>query len=264
MKIGLAMMMGCVLVTASCGGNTPKFTQSQIAGNWQLTLLPSGGAPARTGGGLLGQIDQVGLGGTLRGGMTLSGTCGGTGNVSGLVDRQDVTLNFGQTGQSVALTGIVAPGNATMAGTYVTTVNSCGVTEIGTWTGTAVPPLNGTFTATFTSTQGGGTATAAGMITQAVDPTGGTLAVLTGGITSTTSACLPADGGGQLPTFSGAISGGTVVSLTLSAADGAGALGNISGTGGLDGKSVRAGNYSFTSLGGGSVCDAGTVVITLP
>jgi len=256
--------MGCVLATASCGGKAPRFTQSEIAGNWQLTLTPSAGGPPRTGGGLLGQIDQVGLGGTLRGGMTLSGSCGGKGTASGLVDRQDVTLGFGQTGQKVALTGIVASDNSNFTGTYVTTVTTCGVSEIGTFTATAVAPLNGTFTATFTSTQGGATTTASGMIAQAPDPTGGTSAVLAGSLTAATSPCLPADGGGQLPTLTGTISGGTVVGLSVLAADGSGSLGNINGISGLDGKSIGSGNYSFTALGGGSICDAGTVTITLP
>ena len=264
MRIGLALLTACVLATVSCGGKAPKSTQSEIAGNWQLTLTPNAGGPPRTGGGLLGQIDQVGLGGILRGGMTLSGTCGGKGTASGLVDHQDVTLTFGQTGESIALTGVVSSDGTTMMGTYITSATSCGVAEAGTWTGAAVAPLNGSFTATFTSTQGGGTTTAAGTIAQAVDPTGGTLAVLTGSITSTTSACLPADGGGQLPTLSGAISGGTVVGLTVAAADGSGGLGNISGLSALDGKSINSGTYAFTSSGGGTVCDAGTVVITLP
>jgi hypothetical protein len=105
---------------------------------------------------------------------------------------------------------------------------------------------------------------AAGTISQAVDPTGGTLAVLTGKITATTSTCLPVDGNGDLPTFTGSISGGTVVGLTVTAADGSGALGTINGTSGLDGKSINAGNYTFTALGGGNVCDAGTVAVALP
>jgi len=264
MRIGLATLMACVLVTASCGGKAPKFTQSEIAGNWQLTLTPTGGGATRTGGGLLGQIDQVGLGGTLRGGMILSGSCGGKGTVTGLVDRQDVTINFGQTGQNLALTGIVSTDNSSMSGTYVTSVTTCGVSENGTFTAAAVQPLNGSFTATLTSTSGGGTTTATGMISQAVDPTGGTLAVLTGSITATTSPCLPMDGNGDLPTFTGSISGGTVVGLTLAAADGTGTLGTINGTSSLDGKSINTGNYSFTSLGGGSVCDAGSATVTLP
>jgi hypothetical protein len=264
MRIGLALLMACVLATASCGGKAPKFTQSEIAGNWQLSLTPTGGGATRTGGGLLGQIDQVGLGGTLRGGMILSGACAGKGTVTGVVDRQDVTIDFGQTGQSVALTGIVSSDNTSISGTYITTVTTCGVSEMGTFTATAVQALNGAFTATLTSTQGGGITMATGMISQSVDPTGGTLAVLTGKITATTSACLPADGNGDLPTFTGSISGGTVVGLTVSAADGSGALGNINGTSGLDGKSINAGNYTFTSLGGGSVCDTGTAAVTLP
>ncbi len=258
------MLVGCVLVTANCGGKAPKFKQSEIAGNWQLTLTPSVVGTVRAGGGLLGQIDQVGLGGTLRGGMTLSGACGGRGTVSGLLDRQDLTLSFGQTGQKVALTGLVSADSKTMSGTYLTTVTTCGVPETGTWTGTALPPLSGIFTATFTSTTGGGTTTAAGMISQGANPTGGTSAVLTGSFTSATSLCLPADGNGDLPIFTGTISGGTVVGLMATAADGKGSLGTVSGTSSVDAKLIGGGNYTFTSLGGGTVCDAGAVAITLP
>jgi hypothetical protein len=248
-------------VTASCGGKAPKFTQSEIAGNWQLTLTPTGGGSSRIGGGLLGQIDQVGLGGTLRGGMTLSGACGGMGTVTGLVDRQDFTLSFGQTGQKVFLTGIVSPDNATITGTYITTVTTCGISESGTFTAAAVQPLNGSFTATLTSNQGLGVTTASGMISQTVDPTGGTFAVLTGKITATTSTCLPADPNGNLPTFMGAISGGTVVGLSVLSN---GSLGAINGTSALDGKSIGSAVYTLTAPGGGSVCDTGSVAITLP
>ena len=229
-----------------------------------ITLTPAVGGSARTGGGLLGQIDQDGLGGTLRGGMTLSGACGGRGTASGLVDRQDVTLSFGQTGQKMALTGLVSADSTTMSGTYLTTVTTCGVPEMGTWTGTAVPPLSGSFTATFTSTEGGGTTMAAGMISQGANPTGGTSAVLTGSFISTTSLCLPVDGNGDLPILTGTISGGTVVGLTATAVDGTGSLGTIRGISRVDAKSIGAGNYTFTSLGGGTVCDAGTGATTLP
>ena len=75
----------------------------------------------------------------------------------------------------MALTGLVSADSTTMSGTYLTTVTTCGVPEMGTWTGTAVPPLSGSFTATFTSTEGGGTTMAAGMISQGANPTGGTV-----------------------------------------------------------------------------------------
>lgn len=263
MRIGLALLVGCVLVSASCGGRAPKFTQSEIAGNWQLTLTPAVGGSARIGGGLLGQIDQVGLGGTSPRRHDALRRLWRQGN-TGLVDRQDVTLSFGQTGQKMALTGLVSADSTTMSGTYLTTVTTCGVPEMGTWTGTAVPPLSGSFTATFTSTEGGGTTMAAGMISQGANPTGGTSAVLTGSFISTTSLCLPADGNGDLPILTGTISGGTVVGLTASAVDGTGSLGTISGISSVDAKSIGAGNYTFTSLGGGTVCDAGTGAITLP
>ena len=248
---------------AGCGGKAPHFTQSEIAGNWQLTLTPNANGEARVGGGLLGQIDQVGLGGTLRGGMVLSGSCGGKGTVSGLVDRQDVTINFGQTGQSVALTGIVSPDGASMAGTYLISATSCGVPEAGTWTAAAVAQLNGSFTATLTSNQGLGTTTIAGMIAQGVDPTGGTQAVLTGTVTATTSACLPVASNGKLPTLAGTIGGGTVVELSVLSGDPlVGSLGNLGGTSSLDGKSIAVGNYTFSASG--TTCDAGAGTITLP
>ena len=262
MRMGLAVLSGCLLAMTGCGGKAPHFTQSEIAGNWQVTLTPGGGGVPRVGGGLLGQIDQGGLGGTLRGGMVLSGSCGGKGTVSGLVDRQDVTINFDQTGQRVALTGVVSSDGASMAGTYVATVTSCGVAETGTWIAASVAPLNGSFTATLASTQGLGTTTVAGTIAQAVDPTGGTQAVLTGTVMSTTSTCLLVNG--QLPTVAGTIGGGTVVGLSMAAGDGSGSLGTIGGTTSLDGKTIAVGNYTFTTVGGGTACDAGAGTITLP
>lgn len=52
--------------------------------------------------------------------------------------------------------------------------------------------------------------------------------------------------------------------LTATAADGTGSLGTIRGISRVDAKSIGAGNYTFTSLGGGTVCDAGTGATTLP
>ncbi len=255
MRIGFAVLLGCLAVTAGCGGKQIPFDQGVVTGNWQLNMVADVSANQRNGGGFLGQVDQA-----VRGAFVLAGACAGTGNVSGTVDRQDVTLKFGQTGQSLTLIGVLSADGSTMTGTYANTVTTCGLPETGTWTATLVQPVQGSFAATFASSQGAGTVHLAGTLTQQLKPNGGTLALVTGPLSSTDSTCVVSPTA-QPITLNGTITG-TEIAFTVD--DPNGNLGNFSGTVSLDGKTITVPDYVFHAFPNDTtVCDAGNGMVAL-
>ena len=261
MRIGWAILLGCLAVTAGCGGKQIPFDQGILTGNWQLNMIAdstSGPGPQRNGGGFLGQVGQG-----VSGAFVLAGACAGTGNVSGKIDRQDVALKFGQTGQSLSLIGILAADGSSMRGTYSSTVTStpCGLPETGTWTATQVQPVQGSYSATFTSNRGLGTIHLAGTLTQQPKPTGGTLAVLTGPLSLTDSICLVSPTGLQL-TLNGTITG---TEIAFSVDDPNQTFGRFSGTVSLDGKTITVAGYNFGDFRGNPpvICDTGSGTVTL-
>jgi hypothetical protein len=257
--IGWVMLLVGVAVTVGCGGKQIPFDQGTTTGNWQVQMVADATGTQRTGGGFLGQVGQG-----FTGAFVLAGPCAGPGNINGTVDRQEVTMNLSQTGQKFALIGVLSNNNSTMSGTYSTTVTSCvPVAETGTWTATQVQPVQGSFTGTFASNQGFGTVHLTGTLTQQSKPNGGTLALVTGPLTSTDSTCLVSPTGLQL-TLNGTISG-TEIAFSIDDPS-AGSLGTFSGTASLDGKTISVADYSFVVPGSSPpvICDAGNGTVTLP
>jgi hypothetical protein len=258
MKIGWTVLLACIAVTAGCGGEQIPFDLGSTTGNWQVTFVTDGTLTQRTGGGFLGQVGQ-----SVTGAFVLAGPCAGSGNIAGSVDRQVVTLGFSQTGQKFSLLGTLSQDNSTMSGTYSTTVTSCvQVPETGTWTATQVKPVDGSFAGTFASNQGLGTVHLAGTLTQQLKPNGGTLANVTGPLTSTDSTCLVSPTGLPL-TLNGTITG-TEISFSVDDPS-AGSLGTFSGTTSFDGKAIAVSDYSFAvpNTNGQVICDAGNGTVAL-
>jgi hypothetical protein len=257
--VGWAMLLGSLVVTAGCGGKQIPFDQGVVTGNWQVQFVADVTGVQRTGGGFLGQVGQ-----NVNGAFVLAGPCAGTGNVSGTVDRQDVTLNLGQTGQKFALIAVLSQDSSTMSGTYSTTVTSgcTALPETGTWTAIQVQPVQGSFSTTFTSNHGAGTVHLTGTLTQQAKPNGGTLALVTGPLTSTDSACLVSPAG--LPLMLNGTISGTEIAFSLDDSS-AGSLGTFSGTASTDGKTITVADYSFVVPGSSPpiVCDAGNGTVTL-
>lgn len=259
MRIGWILLLACLTVSAGCGDPHLPFDQATTTGNWQVKFVADGTGNQRTGGGFLGQV-----GPNLTGAFVLAGACAGNGNVSGNVDRQDVAMSLSQIGQKLALLGVVAQDNKTMNGTYASTVTSCvTVPETGTWAATQVQPVNGTFSAVFTSSQGLGTVHLTGTLTQQPKPNGGTLANLNGPLSSSDSPCVVLASGTQLAA-QGTITGTEVSFQIFDLASSNGPLGNFSGTVSLDGKTVAVSDYTFVFPGSTTVCDAGSGTVTLP
>jgi hypothetical protein len=257
MRIGLAALIGCLAVTAGCGGKQIPFDLGTATGNWQVQFVADGTGTHRTGGGFLGQVGQG-----VTGAFVLAGPCAGTGNISGNVDRRDVTMSLSQTGQKFSLLGTISTDNSTMSGTYSTTVTSCvSLPETGTWTANQVQPVQGTYAATFTSGLGAGTVHLGGTLTQQPKPNGGSLAVITGPLTSTDTTCLVSPSG--LPiTLTGSITG-TEVAFSLD--DPNRNFGTFSGTVSLDGKTVNVTSYTFQdpTVNPPIICDTGSGTVTL-
>jgi hypothetical protein len=255
--IGWAVLIGCLAVTAGCGGKQIPFDQGVVTGNWQVKMVADVTGNQRNGGGFLGQVGQG-----VNGAFVLAGSCAGTGNVSGTVDRQSVTLKFGQTGQSLALTGLLSTDGSTMTGTYTNDVTTCGLIETGMWTATLVQPVQGSFNATFTSNQGAGPVHLVGTLTQQPKPNGGTLALITGPLTSTDSTCLVSPSG--LPiTLTGSITG-TEIAFTAADPQNSG-LGTFSGTVSPDAKTITVVDYKFGNVSANPpvICDSGNGTVTL-
>jgi len=259
MRIGWAVLLTCLAANVGCGDAHLPFDQGTATGNWQVKFVADGTGSQRTGGGFLGQV-----GPNITGAFVLAGSCAGNGNVSGSIDRQDVTLSLSQIGQKLSLLGTISQDNKTMSGTYGSAVNSCvTVPETGSWTATQVQAVNGAFSATFLSSQGLGTAHLAGTLTQQPKPNGGTLANLNGPLASSDSPCVVLASGTQLA-LQGTITGTEVSFQIFDLASSNGPLGNFSGTVSLDGKTITVPDYTFVFPGSTAVCDAGSGTVTLP
>lgn len=169
-----------------CGDTHLPFDLATTTGKWQVNFVADVTGNQRTGGGFLGQV-----GPNITGAFVLAGTCAGKGNVTGSVDRQDLTMNLSQIGQKLALIGTISQDNKAMTGTYSSTITSCvTVPETGSWNAVQVQPVNGTFSASFTSSQGLGAVHLTGTLTQQPKPNGGTPANLNGPLSSSDSPCV--------------------------------------------------------------------------
>jgi len=259
MRVKWVWLLAFLAVSVGCGDAHLPFDQGTATGNWQVKFTADTAGNQRTGGGFLGQV-----GSSVTGAFVLAGSCAGNGNVSGSIDRQDVSMSLSQIGQKLSLLGTISQDNKTMSGTYASTVTSCEtLPETGSWTATQVQAVNGTFSAIFTSSQGLGTVHLTGTLTQQAKPNGGILANLNGPLSSSDSPCVVLASGTQLA-LQGTITGTEVSFQIFDLASSNGPLGNFSGTVSLDGKTITVPDYTFVFPGSTTVCDAGSGTVTLP
>jgi hypothetical protein len=198
---------------------------------------------------------------TLTGGLQLSGQtvsgqaeCAGVGAVQGQAHGSQVAMTVTQAGRLINLTGAAASDFTGMNGSYSTLSAGCGQTEVGSWTATAIKPLNGNVQMTFTSDVTAVVFHFTGKIAQGAN-TGQTTATLSGSMTSTDAPC-PSSA-----SIGGVISGTSVI-LNFQAEDGS-SLGKFEGTMTTDGSSV-SGFYRFSNASVPSACnDIGGAVISV-
>ncbi len=147
MKGLAAVVLASLVVLAGCSGSsTAPPIVGGLAGNWQFALQKT--TTPRTTTLLSGFLQQTGKAVTgaveLTPPLASAPPCGGSFQVTGTNDGQNVTLTVNEGGATVSLTG--TGGASTMGGTYSLVASGCGKDESGTWTATLVKPLTGTFT----------------------------------------------------------------------------------------------------------------------
>jgi len=144
----------------SCGGqsSTPPESTGAMTGNWQLSLVegyPPPGTQISVGGFLVQSNNS--LTGSVQGPTIVGGNgttpCGGISPFVGTISGRNVTFSLNPGGTQFDFTGVISSNSRSMSGSYQALGGAClGVSTSGTWTGTLVPPLNGTFSGTLVST----------------------------------------------------------------------------------------------------------------
>jgi hypothetical protein len=80
--------------------------------------------------------------------------CGGVGSLNGTINGQSVAFSLNPGGTTLNFTGTLASDNKSMSGEYQAQGAPCFATATtGTWSATLIPPLNGNFTGTLSSSQ---------------------------------------------------------------------------------------------------------------
>jgi hypothetical protein len=225
----LVVCLMAALLT-SCGSSSKGGTNAPgLSGNWQIAL--QNGTLTRTQSGFVLQAGKA-----LAGQFLLSGTCAGLGSAQGTVNGSDVSLTVSQSAQTVGLTGSATGDGSSITGSYSILGSGCGSSETGTWTGTRVKTLTGSFNGMFTSGVAGVQPFSfSGNVTQGSNA-GTSNATLSGSMTSTNAACFSS------ASITGLISG-TAVVFNLATSEGI-SLGQFRGTASADATTVT-GSYDF-------------------
>jgi len=158
--VAIALVISlCALV--SCGGSSSPAPQNTglMTGNWQLNLTEGFPPPATqiSVGGFLVQSNNS-VTGSVQGPTIVGGSgtapCGGISPFVGTISGQNISFSLNPGGTEFDFTGTVSSNGQTMSGSYQALGGAClGVPTSGTWMGTQVPPLNGSFTGTLVSTE---------------------------------------------------------------------------------------------------------------
>jgi hypothetical protein len=213
MKARLLLLSAILMFAAGCGGGSSSTPPSgSVAGNWQMNLQKTSAPklPIKTQSGFLAQAKN-----DVSGSLLLRATgCSGVGDVSGTISGSNVALVENLSGVTVNLTGTLGSDQTSMSGDYTILSHGCfgpqTAPEIGTFTGTLVPALKGSFQATYTSHKLGLLPAAAGMVSQS-DGTG-TSAPLSGSFDAFSGYCFGAT------SFTG-VASGTTVAMNLNQAN---------------------------------------------
>ncbi len=152
-------LMFLLLILAGCGGtsSTPS-SNGPLSGNWQINMVaaePSGTTTLSAAGFIMESNDA--LGGSVQGPTTVSASgatsCGGVGPVSGTINGQNVSFSLNPGGTVFNFTGAISSDNSSMSGVFQAIPGACTAAgTTGTWNAVLIPPLNGNFTGTITST----------------------------------------------------------------------------------------------------------------
>jgi len=242
-----------------CGSSKdPSSVSGPMAGNWQMSLLPSTNIHARSQSGFLQQN-----GNTISGSLLLvDSPCSGVGSATGTAAGNNVSLVVAPVGVQITLTGTSTSNPSSMSGNYTLISTGCQQEQTspqtGTWTASLVAPMNGTIsTGSFASTRLNTSYTLGGTVTQGPN-TGLSNTSVSGSFSF--SASTPYCFSGL--TMSGVISG---TSVTLNLLDSTNTQqGEINGTLTLDGTSFT-GSYKIMPQNNQPCVagDEGTVTFTL-
>jgi hypothetical protein len=211
-SLTFVFLLASIAATLSCGNAKPApSTASQLAGNWQFTLVRHNSTQQWTFSGFLLQSSNTVTGSFILG----AAGCQGVGAVSGTFDGQNLQLTVNALGQDFSLTGGLASGDSsgnTMAGQFSDPAGGCiSFSSTGVWTAVRVPALTGSFQGSFVPTSGSPypTINVTGALTQTPN-TGSSIGLLSGTISPTTGSfnlCPYLSNS----TISGFISGTTVI-----------------------------------------------------
>lgn len=256
----LCLILLFLIAGIGCGGSNSSTDNSSassnspgLSGNWQMKLQHN--SLLETQSGFLLQSGNTLSGNLLSSGETVAGqiVCPGVGSVQGQANDNTVAITIIETAQTVNLTGTASSDLSSMSGSYSVFASGCGRTETGNWTATRVPPVTGSFSVMFTSTQSNINFSANGSITQGTNK-GNSYAFVTGSMTSTNAPCFTS------ASFTGQISG-TAVLLNIS--NSTGPLGTYSGTAATDASGIT-GTYIFSNPQSQAGCnDGGNAAFTL-
>jgi len=262
-----SLLLGILLAATACGGSSPQPQNGPLSGNWQLALARHV-APVPP---LIFSGFLVQSGNSISGSLILGSKCPGVGTISGTVNGQDVSLVINEFGEEISLTGTMPTANTPMEGEFSNVAGGCtAFANTGTWSGTQIPAIAGTFHGTLTSTLtppfNNGTLDVTGTLNQGPN-TGGSNTTLSGTITEAGAPrfCSYL----STATVTGLVSG-TTITLDLWGPDGSqiaiipNPQGNPpTGTVSTDAKSLN-GNYSFPAISKSCQGDQGNIQLTFP
>jgi len=225
---------------SGCGGSGSNAPSTPLSGNWQLNLeqvVPPPKTPLSVSGFLMQTKKDV-TGSVVFPPVGPQTQCGGVASVTGKVNGQGVILYVNAGTTTLTFDGALSSDNSSITGNYHGPASDCYITvTAGTWTGSLIPPLTGTFTGTINSQymqilQGASNpvpVTVSGSITQRANQ-GASNATLTGTINAVGYPCF------STASLTGTISGQSVY-LTLFGYNGdqIGTLGQPSGEAGIPG-----------------------------
>jgi hypothetical protein len=244
MQRSMALLLLFPLFLTGCGGggnNNPAdpAASTSISGNWQMTLQPANtNAAPRAQSGFLVQS-----GNTVSGNLLLTDPpCSGTAAVSGNVSGTSVSIGLNPVGVSVSLTGTLGTPANSMSGSYTILSTGCVADntspDTGTWTGSLVSPLNGSFQGQFTLGNDTASYSLAGSVTQG--PNTGTLNATVAGTFTMTGYCFAS------ANISGVVNGTSAVMNLLDSTGNQ--IGEMYGTTSTDGSSMN-GRFSYEGEG---------------
>lgn len=144
------------LTLVSCGGSGSSSSPQSgpLSGNWQITLTQEYPRPQvlLSVSGFLSQSASAVTGSLQVPQSSQNGHCAGVAALTGAVSGQTANFVIDNGGAELNLTGTVSSDQKSISGSYSGQAGGCFTTPTtGTWMASLIPPLNGNFTGTLTS-----------------------------------------------------------------------------------------------------------------